>query len=219
MGVRVPLLAPRYKAEDSKKRIILVFLTLILWKTGILGHELKSQSPLVIAQRGTSGYLPEHTLAVRTPAHGLGAYFIEQDVILTKVNHPVVLHDLTLDATTNVNNLFPRRNHKNGLFYAIYFTFAELKKLSVRERGNRSGTESKYPQRFSVKSALFKIITLQEEIELIQGMNKSTGRIVGLLIELKDPEWHRQEGKDLSAVVMKLLERYGYKTAKDGVYV
>ena len=84
---------------------------------------------------------------------------------------------------------------------------------------DRSGTESKYPRRFPEKSALFKIITLQEEIELIQGMNKSTGRIVGLLVELKDPEWHRQEGKDLSAVVMKLLERYGYKTAKDGVYV
>jgi len=84
---------------------------------------------------------------------------------------------------------------------------------------DRSGTESKYPRSFPEKSALFKIITLQEEIELIQGMNKSTGRIVGLLIELKDPEWHRQEGKDLSAVVMKLLERYGYKTAKEGVYV
>ena len=116
-----------------KKLIILVFLTLILWKTGILGHELKPQSPLVIAQRGKSGYLPEHTLAARPPAHGLGAYFIEQDVILTKVNHPVFLHDLTLDATTNVNNLFPGRNRKNGLFCAIYFTLVELKKLSVRE--------------------------------------------------------------------------------------
>ena len=177
-----------------QKRIILVFLTLILWKTGILGHELKSQSPLVIAHRGTSGCLPEHTQAAVALAHGLGAYFIEQDVISTKDNHPVVLHDLTLDATTNVNNLPPGLSHKNGLFYAIYFTFAELKKLSVRERGNRSGTESKYPRSFPGKSALFKIITLQEEIELIQGMNKSTGRIVGLLIELKDPECHRQEG-------------------------
>ena len=114
--------------QRMQKRIILVFLILILWKTGILGHELKPQSPLVIAQRGTSGYLPEHTLVASTPTYGLGAYFIEQDVILTKVNHPVVLHDLTLDATTKVNNLFPGRNRKNGLFYAIYFTLAELKK-------------------------------------------------------------------------------------------
>ena len=202
-----------------QKRIILVFLTLKLWKTGILGHELKSQSTLVIAHRGASGYLPEHTQAAVALAHGLGAYFIEQDVISTKDNHPVVLHDLTLDATTNVNNLFPRRNLKNGLFYVIYFTLAELKKLSVRECGNRSGTESKYPRSFPGKSALFKIITLQEEIELIWGMNKSTGRKVGSLIELIDTECHRQEGKDLLAVVMKLLERYGYKTAKDRVYV
>ena len=53
---------------------------------------------------------------------------------------------------------------------------------------DRSGTESKYPRRFPEKSALFKIITLQEEIELIQGMIKSTGRNVGMLVELKDPE-------------------------------
>ena len=53
---------------------------------------------------------------------------------------------------------------------------------------DRSGTESKYPLRFPEKSALFKIITLQEEIELIQGMIKSAGRNVGLLVELKDPE-------------------------------
>jgi len=133
--VRVTLLAPRYKAEDAKKNI-LVFLTLIMWKIGILGHELKSQSPLVIAQRGTSGHLPEHTQPARTPAHGLGAYFIEQDVISTKDNHPVVLHDLTLHATINVNNLFPGRSRKNCLFYAIYFTLAELKKLSVSELGS-----------------------------------------------------------------------------------
>jgi len=114
-----------------QKRIILVFLTLILWKTGISGQEFKSQSPLVIAHRGASGYLPEHTLAAVALAHGLGADFIEQDVILTQDNQPVVLHDLTLDATTNVNNLFPGRNRKNGLFYAIDFTLAELKKNLV----------------------------------------------------------------------------------------
>ena len=103
-----------------QKRIKLVFLTLILWKTGISGQELKSQSPLVIAHRGASGYLPEHTLAAFALAHGLGADFIEQDVILTQDNQPVVLHDLTLDATTNVNNLFPGRNRKNSLFFCAH---------------------------------------------------------------------------------------------------
>lgn len=42
---------------------------------------------------------------------------------------------------------------------------------------------------------------------------------MGLFVELKDPECHRQEGKNLSPVVTKLLERYGYKMAKDRVYI
>src|SRR5688500_2150291 len=34
--------------------------------------------PLVIAHRGASGYLPEHTIAAKAYAHALGADFIER---------------------------------------------------------------------------------------------------------------------------------------------
>ena len=51
--------------------------------------------PLVIAHRGASGYLPEHTQAAKTLAFGLGADFLEQDIVLTKDDVPVVLHELT----------------------------------------------------------------------------------------------------------------------------
>ncbi|MBM4012949.1 MAG: hypothetical protein FJ286_16560 [Planctomycetes bacterium] len=40
-------------------------------------------APLVIAHRGASGYLPEHTLEAKAVAHAQGADFIEQDVVLT----------------------------------------------------------------------------------------------------------------------------------------
>ena len=40
--------------------------------------------PLVIAHRGASGYLPEHTLPAKALAYGLGADFIEQDVVATR---------------------------------------------------------------------------------------------------------------------------------------
>ena len=50
--------------------------------------------PIVIAHRGASGYLPEHTLEAKAMAHAMGADFIEQDVVLTKDNVPVVLHDI-----------------------------------------------------------------------------------------------------------------------------
>ena len=201
------------------KKLLLVFLVFILWETGILAQNTKSISPLVLAHRGASAYLPEHTLPAVALAHGQGADFIEQDVILSRDGQAVVLHDLTLDATTDVKDVFPGRNRANGQFYVIDFTLEELKKLRVHERSNRAGTRSKYPARFPLKSALFQIVTLQEEIELIQGLNRSTGRNAGLFVEIKDPEWHHAEGKDLAAEVLKVLGKYGYKSAEDKIYV
>ena len=49
--------------------------------------------PIVIAHRGASGYLPEHTLAAASLAYGLGADYIEQDLVLSRDGVPVVLHD------------------------------------------------------------------------------------------------------------------------------
>ena len=38
----------------------------------------------VIAHRGASGYLPEHTLAAKAMAHAMGADYLEQDVVATR---------------------------------------------------------------------------------------------------------------------------------------
>jgi glycerophosphoryl diester phosphodiesterase len=56
---------------------------------------------------------------------------------------------------------------------------------------------------------------LQEEIELIQGLNKSTGKNIGIYPEIKEPEFHKKEGKNLTEIVLKTLSDYGYKTKKD----
>ena len=66
-------------------------------------------NPIVIAHRGASGYLPEHTLASKALAYGLGADFLEQDVIATRDGELVVLHDLFLDDVTDVAQRFPGR--------------------------------------------------------------------------------------------------------------
>ena len=42
------------------------------------------EAVLVIAHRGASGYLPEHTLEAKAYAHALGAHYIEQDVVATR---------------------------------------------------------------------------------------------------------------------------------------
>ncbi len=57
--------------------------------------------PLVIAHRGASAYAPENTLAAFQLAFELGADGIELDVSLTRDGIPVVIHDDTVDRTTN----------------------------------------------------------------------------------------------------------------------
>ena len=39
---------------------------------------------IVIAHRGASGYLPEHTLEAKAMAHAMNVDFIEQDLVLSK---------------------------------------------------------------------------------------------------------------------------------------
>jgi len=57
--------------------------------------------PLVLAHRGASAYAPENTLAAFNLVFEMGADGIELDVTLTKDGVPVVIHDDTVDRTTN----------------------------------------------------------------------------------------------------------------------
>lgn len=170
----------------------------------------------VIAHRGASGYLPEHTLEGAAMAHAMGADYIEQDVVLTRDDRLIVLHDLYLDAVTDVAESYPGRAREDGRHYAIDFTLAEIQRLRVHERTGPDGAPV-FPGRFSQVSRIFRVPTLEQEILLIQGLNRSTGRNVGLYIEPKAPAWHRTEGKDLMAVVLGLLADHGLTRADDKV--
>ena len=64
----------------------------------------------LIAHRGASGYAPEHTLDAYRLAMTQGADFVEQDLAVTKDGELVCIHDLTLERTTNVEDVFPDRS-------------------------------------------------------------------------------------------------------------
>ena len=174
---------------------------------------------IVIAHRGASGYLPEHTLEAVAVAHAMGADYLEQDVVLTRDDVPVVLHDIHLDTVTDVARRFSARKRDDGRYYVIDFTLAELKQLRVNERISLGTGQPVFPGRFPSGWASFEIPTLEEEIQLVQGLNKTTGREAGVYPEIKEPAWHRKQGKDLSPVVLALLARYGYRTKADRVFL
>ena len=175
-----------------------------------MGVTMGGNRKTVIAHRGASGYLPEHTLAAKALAHGMGADFIEQDVVLTADDEAIVLHDIHLDTVTNVASQFPDRARPDGYFYAIDFSLEEIRRLKVHERVSRETRQAVYPQRFPDRHSIFRVPTLAEEIQLIQGLNKSTGRCAGIFPEIKSPAWHQSEGKDISRIVLEILARHGY---------
>ncbi len=176
-------------------------------------------APVEIAHRGASGYLPEHTLEAVAMAHALGADYIEQDVVMSSDGVPMVLHDVTLDATTDVAARFPGRAREDGRYYAIDFTLAELKSLAVRERFKPETGEPVFPGRYSGGLPVFRIATFEESLALVSGLNASTGRVAGVYPEIKRPGWHLAQGKDLGAAVVAMLDRFGYREKSDACFV
>ena len=174
---------------------------------------------VVIAHRGASGYLPEHTLEGKALAYGLGADFLEQDVVATRDGELVVLHDAYLDDTTDVATRFADRRRSDGHFYVIDFDLGELKSLRVVERLRHGTAEPVYADRFPSGIGSFRINTLDEELDLIRGLNRSMRRNVGIYPEIKDPQWHLQHGIDLSRLVLEKLADHGYRSADDAAFV
>jgi len=177
--------------------------------------EIQKNKKAVIAHRGASGYLPEHTLPTKAMAYAMGADYLEQDIVLSKDDVPIVIHDIHLETVTDVAQKFPKKKRKDGRFYVIDFTFWELKQLNVSERFDPVTSKAVFPNRFPAFTSTFKLHSLQEEIEFIQGLNKSTGKNIGIYPEIKEPEFHRKEGKDISKIVLKILNNCGYNTKKD----
>lgn len=188
---------------------------LLICVFGGTGQWAIADRPIVIAHRGASGYVPEHTLVAKAMAFAMGADYIEQDLVLSKDSIPVVLHDIHLDTVTDVAERFPGRQRADGRFYALDFTLAEMKQLSVTERVNAKTRQAVFPSRFPAGDTTLQIPSLKEELDLIAGLNKSTGRRVGVYPEIKSPQWHLQQGVDLSRAVLDELQRYGYRTKDD----
>jgi glycerophosphoryl diester phosphodiesterase len=76
-----------------------------------------------------------------------------------------------------------------------------------------------YPGRYPSEPGPFRLHTFDEEIAFLRGLNRSTGRTVGLYPEIKRPAWHRLQGTDLTELVLATLDRHGYRSADDNVWL
>ena len=117
---------------------------------------------LNIAHRGASAYAPEHTLEAYRLALEQGADYVEQDLAVTKDGALVCIHDLTLERTTNVEEVFPDRAVTEGGSTAVRhwrvhdFTLAEIKRLDAGSWFDKKFTGARIP-------------TFQEAVDLLKG--------------------------------------------------
>ncbi|SIS21367.1 glycerophosphodiester phosphodiesterase family protein [Williamsia sterculiae] len=116
--------------------------------------------PAVVAHRGASGELPEHTVAAYELALAQGADGLECDIRLTKDLQFVCVHDRTIDRTSSGSGVVSEltldelREHDFGSWHphgasAQVLTLAELLTLTLDwERPVRLFIETKHPVRF-----------------------------------------------------------------------
>lgn len=173
--------------------------------------------PVIIAHRGASGHLPEHTLPAKALAYSMGADYLEQDIVATRDDRLLVLHDIHLDRVTDVATRFPTRARADGRFYARDFDLAEIRELAAHERTDAHGVPV-FPGRFA-GSETFRLATLEDELRFIAELQQCGERAVGIYPEIKRPAWHREEGVDLASLVLATLERFDYVRHGDPVYL
>ena len=150
--------------------------------------------PIVIAHRGASGYLPEHTLEAYALAIELGCDFIEPDLVATADGALIARHENELSASTDVaarSEWASRRTTKqiDGVvregWFSEDFTLAEIRTLRAREpRPGLRPASALHDGRYRVP-----------ELSEIVALARAAG--VAIYPETKTPSYFALEGERL----------------------
>lgn len=135
-------------------------------------NESVSQNPIIIAHRGASAYAPENTLAAFEKAIEMGAAIIETDIHQTKDSAVVIMHDLSVDRTTNGKGLIKE------------LTLDEFKHLKIKQNEYSAPTLEEAIQLINGRCQL--LIELKKGNDFYPGIEK---RVVELIHKYKAEDW------------------------------
>lgn len=151
---------------------------------------------VVIARDG--GPLP-HSQAATTLAALSGADYLELPLTLSADGHLMVFRHLTLEQETDVEEKFPEKRREDGSHYVIDFTLDELRRLRLAPAGASNSPE--------LTAA---ITTLPEQLALVHHLETVFDHPLKLVLELRAPWFHRQQGHELSRLLLEQLRDLGY---------
>jgi glycerophosphoryl diester phosphodiesterase len=160
--------------------------------------------PLVIAHRGASYDVAEHTLPAYLSAIDNGADGLECDVRLTRDGHLVCVHDRTVNRTSNGSGIVSEYD-LSALRELDFQSWRE----DLSESPDQLRSDSPYlagvaPDRLSADSS--RVLTL----ETLLGVVADAGRPIRLLIETKHPTRY---GGLVEKELVRLLQRFGWASA------
>jgi glycerophosphoryl diester phosphodiesterase len=165
---------------------------------------------VIMAHRGFWGYYPEHSIRGFELAYFMGAHYLETDVNLTKDKKLIIFHDPILDETTDIAEHPEFQNRKrnqtiDGIFFenkffVSDFTYDELLTLYVKQRN---------PSRPQLYNKEFKILLIEELIEMALKYNRFHNKTTGIFIEPKCPEYYEERlHTNINEVLEGILRKY-----------
>jgi glycerophosphoryl diester phosphodiesterase len=180
---------------------------------GGAGGAGSSTKPLVFAHRGASALRPEHTLASYAKAIADGADYVEPDLVCTRDGILVARHDAFLNETTDVAKRpeFASRRARKTIdgqthegWFVDDFTLAEIKTLRAVERIPESRPGS------AQFDGMFQVVTFEEIIDFVAAQSAATGRVIGLVPELKSSAYFAGAGLPLEDRFFATLAAHDY---------
>ena len=205
---------------------------------GILAAVLMTESslaadsrPFVIAHRGASGYVPEHTLAGYFIAIQQGADYVEPDLVISRDGALLARHENEIGGTTDVASHpeFAARKVTKKIdgesvtgWFAEDFTLAELKTLRARERlPELRKANARYDGEFSIP-------TFDEVLDLVSAADAQRAAIaraaglpppprIGVYPETKHPSYFASLGLHFDEQMLEALNRHGYSKRNDPI--
>lgn len=168
-------------------------------------------TPLVIAHRGASALLPEHTLAAYARAIDDGADFIEPDLVMTHDGVLVARHDRDLAASTDIAArpefaALATSHHRDGTSVLAWpcesLAFAQLQPLRA--------IEPMPGLRGRAHDGMFPIPSFDEILEFAESASRRVGRLIGVIPEIKHSTHFHALGLDPEQALLDAIDRHAY---------
>jgi len=187
--------------------------------------------PFVIAHRGASGYVPEHTLAGYFIAIQQGADYVEPDLVISRDGALLARHENEIGGTTDVASHpeFAARKVTKNIdgesitgWFTEDFTLAELKTLRARERlPELRNANSRYDGEFSIPT-FDEVLDLVAAADAQRAANARAAGLpppprIGVYPETKHPSYFASLGLHFDERMLEALNRHGYGKRTDPI--